>query len=147
MEHGVSGQKSEEEYFDMLRSRILECICTRIISNEPTSFHSVDMIKECAKGFLDLLGVDEYQFSGEHQFYQRVHDEIYRLLVEADLMVENENNTFTIPIDSGLRNICRKQLRDKSYIKWDDFWKDVESTTTLRMQCYQVARTAMTHSD
>lgn len=88
------------------------------------------MIKECAKGFLDLLGVDEYQFSGEHQFYQRVHDEIYRLLVEADLMVENENNTFTIPIDSGLRNICRKQLRDKSYIKWDDFWKDVESTTT-----------------
>ncbi|MGI0044722.1 MAG: hypothetical protein ACRD47_13530 [Nitrososphaeraceae archaeon] len=130
MEHGVSGQKSEEEYFDILRSRILECICSRIISNEPTSFHSVDMIKECAKGFLDQLGLDVYQFSGEHPFYQRVHDEIYRLLVEADLMVENENNTFTIPLDSGLRNICRKQLRDKSYIKWDDFWKDVESTTT-----------------
>lgn len=37
----------------------------------------------------------EYQFSGEHLFYQRVHDEIYRLPVEADLMVENENNTFT----------------------------------------------------
>ena len=130
MEHGVSGQKSEEEYFDMFRSRILGCICNRIISNEPTSFHSVDMIKECARGFLDQLGVDEYQFSGEHPFYRRVHDEIYRLLVEADLMVENENNTFTIPIDSGLRNICRKQLRDKSYIMWDDFWKDVESTTT-----------------
>ena len=130
MEHGVSGQKSEEEYFDMFRSRILGCICNRIISNEPTSFQSVDMIKECARGFLDQLGVDEYQFSGEHPFYRRVHDEIYRLLVEADLMVENENNTFTIPIDSGLRNICRKQLRDKSYIMWDDFWKDVESTTT-----------------
>ena len=130
MEHGVSGQKSEKEYFDILRSRILECICSRIISNEPTSFHSVDMIKECAKGFLDQLGLDVYQFSGEHPFYQRVHDEIYRLLVEADLMVENENNTFTISLDSGLRNICRKQLRDKSYIKWDDFWKDVESTTT-----------------
>ena len=130
MEHGVSGQKSEEEYFDMFRSRILGCICNRIISNEPTSFHSVDMIKECARGFLDQLGVDEYQFSGEHPFYRRVHDEIYRLLVEADLMVENENNTFTIPIDSGLRNICRKQLRDKSFVMWDDFWKDVESTTT-----------------
>ena len=130
MEHGVSGQKSEEEHFDKFRSRILGCICNRIISNEPTSFHSVDMIKECARGFLDQLGVDEYQFSGEHPFYRRVHDEIYRLLVEADLMVENENNTFTIPIDSGLRNICRKQLRDKSYIMWDDFWKDVESTTT-----------------
>ena len=129
MEHGVSGQKSEEEYFDMFRSRILGCICNRIISNEPSSFHSVDMIKECARGFLDQLGVDEYQFSGE-PFYRRVHDEIYRLLVEADLMVENENNTFTIPIDSGLRNICRKQLRDKSYVMWDDFWKDVESTTT-----------------
>ena len=130
MEHGVSGQKSEEEYFDMFRSRILGCICNRIISNEPTSFHSVDMIKECARDCLDQLGVDEYQFSGEHPFYRRVHDEIYRLLVEADLMVENENNTFTIPIDSGLRNICRKQLKDKSYIMWDDFWKDVESTTT-----------------
>ena len=130
MEHGVSGQKSEEEYFDLFRSRILGCICNRIISNEPSSFHSVDMIKECARGFLDQLGVDEYQFSGEHPFYRRVHDEIYRLLVEADLMVENENNTFTIPIDSGLRNICRKQLRDKSYVMWDDFWKDVESTTT-----------------
>ena len=126
MEHGVS----EEEYFDMFRSRILGCMCNRIISNEPTSFHSVDMIKECARGFLDQLGVDEYQFSGEHPFYRRVHDEIYRLLVEADLMVENENNTFTIPIDSGLRNICRKQLKDKSYVMWDDFWKDVESTTT-----------------
>jgi hypothetical protein len=133
MEHGVGGQKSEEEYFDMLRSRILECICNHIISNGglgPTSFHSVDMIKECTRGFLDQLGVDKYQFSGEHPFYQRVHDEIYRLLVEADLMIENENNTFTIPIDSGLRNICRKQLRDKSYVLWDDFWKDVESTTT-----------------
>ena len=130
MEHGVSGQKSEEEYFDMFRSCILGCICNRIISNEPTSFHSVDMIKECARGFLDHLGVDEYQFSGKHPFYRRVHDEIYRLLVEADLMVENENNTFTIPIDSGLRNICRKQLKDKSYVMWDDFWKDVESTTT-----------------
>ena len=130
MEHGISGQKSEEEYFEMSRSRILGCICNRIIPNEPTSFHSVDMIKECARGFLDQLGVDEYQFSGEHPFYRRVHDEIYRLLVEADLMVENENNTFTIPIDSGLRNICRKQLKDKSYVMWDDFWKDVESTTT-----------------
>ena len=68
MEHGVSGQKSEEEYFDMFRSRILGCICNRIISNEPTSFQSVDMIKECARGFLNQLGVDEYQFSGEHHF-------------------------------------------------------------------------------
>ena len=96
MEHGVSGQKSEEEYFDMLRNRILECICDRIISNKPTSFHSLDMIKECARGFLDQLDVDVYQFSGEHPFYHRVYDEIYRLLVEADLIVKNENNTFTI---------------------------------------------------
>jgi hypothetical protein len=88
------------------------------------------MIKECARDLLDQLGVDVYQFSGEHPFYQRVHDEIYRLLVEADLIVENENNTFIIPLDSGLRNICRKQVRNKSYITWDDFWKDVESTTT-----------------
>ena len=88
MEYEVSAQKSEEEYFDILKSRILECICSRIISNEPTSFHGVDMIKECSRGFLDQLGVDEYQFGAEHPFYQRVHDEIYRLLVEADLMVE-----------------------------------------------------------
>ena len=88
MEHEASGQKSEMEYFDILKSRILKCTCSRIISNEPTSFHDVDMIKECARGVLDQLGVDEYQFSGEHPFYQRVHDEIYRPLVEADLMVE-----------------------------------------------------------
>ncbi len=105
MEHGVSGQESEGEYFDMLRSRILECICDLIISNKPTSFHSTDMMKECARGLLDQLGVDVHQFSGEHPFYQRVHDEVYRLLVEADLMVEHENNTFTIPLDSGLLHV------------------------------------------
>jgi hypothetical protein len=122
MEYGI-GQKSEEEYFDSLRSRILECICKRIESDEPDWFHSVDMIKKCAKGFLDKLGVDEYQFSGEHPFYQ-VHDEVYRPLVDAGLMVENENNTFTIPTDSRLRNICREQLKDKSYILWNEFWNE-----------------------
>ena len=130
MEYGVSGQKSEEEYFDTLRSRMLECICERTMSTEPQWFHSVDMIKECAKGFLDKLGVDEYQFSGEHPFYQQVHDEIYRPLVDAGLMVENENNTFTIPAKSRLHNICREQLRDKSYILWNEFWRDVQSQNT-----------------
>lgn len=90
------------------------------------------MIKECAKGFLDKLGVDQYEFSGEHPFYQQVHDQIYRPPVDAGLMVENENNTFTMPLDSRLRNICRKQLRDKVYIQWIEFWEDVRQTQDTR---------------
>ena len=124
----MSGQKSEEEYFDMLRSRILECICDRTMSNGPQWFHSVDMIAECARGFFDKLGVDQYQFSGNYPFYQQVHDEIYRPLVDAGLMVENENNTFSIPPDSRLRNICRRQLTGKSYILWNEFWNGEQRT-------------------
>jgi hypothetical protein len=119
--------RSEEEYFDTLRSLILACICNRTMSTEPQWFHSVDMIKNCARGLLDKFGVDVYQFSGEHPFYQQVHDEIYRPLIETGLMVENENKTFAIPADSRLRNICREQLRDKSYILWNEFWNDVQA--------------------
>ena len=76
------------------------------------------MIKECARGFLDQEGIDEYQFSGKHPFYQQVHDRIYRPLVNAGLMVENENNTFTIPPGSRFRNVCGKQLRDNPTSCW-----------------------------
>jgi hypothetical protein len=117
---------SEEEEFHKLRSRILECICKRIESNEPDWFCGVDMIKRCTRAFLDKLGIDEYHFSGKHLFYQLVHDEIYQPLVDAGLMVENENNTFTIPPDSLLRNICSKQLtKDESYILWNECMEDV----------------------
>jgi hypothetical protein len=130
MVFGKSRQKIEEEYFVILKDRILECICELIISNKPAWFHSVDMIKECARGFLDQFGVDQYQFSGEHPFYHQVHDEILRPLVDADLLVENQNNNFTIPPDSRIHNICRRELQGKSYIKWDDFWVDSKAIST-----------------
>lgn len=79
------------------------------------------MIKECAKGFLDNFSVDEYQFSGEHPFYQRIHDEILRPLADAGFLKENENNNFTILRDSRIHKICDLELRDKEYIQWRDF--------------------------
>ncbi|MPZ07820.1 MAG: hypothetical protein GEU26_15640 [Nitrososphaeraceae archaeon] len=129
MEHGPSGLRSEDEYFQILRNRILECICEKVLRDKNLQwFHSVDLMKECAKGFLDELGVDQYQFIGEYPFYQQVHDKILRPLVDADLMIENGNNNFTIKPDSKLHDICKKQLKGKAYISWDHFCRTSRPT-------------------
>jgi hypothetical protein len=60
-----------------------------------STFHGVDMVRDCAGGFLDEQGVNQFQFSGEHEYYKQVLE--YRPLVDLKLMVENENNNFTIP--------------------------------------------------
>ena len=55
MEYGVSGLRSEEEYFRMLRNRMIECICEKAMKREPDPqwFHGVEMVEEFAKGFFD----------------------------------------------------------------------------------------------
>jgi hypothetical protein len=73
-------------------------------------FHEVDMIRECARSFLDERGVDQYQFSGSHEYYQHVLERIYRPLVERGLIQEMENNNYNVPEGSRLREICRREL-------------------------------------
>ena len=95
------------------------CIC-RDLSKGLTTFHGVDMVKRCAKGFLDEQGVDQYQFSGEHEYYKHVLERIYRPLVDFGLLVEYENNNFGVH-NNRLHDICRKELDGKGCIKWDGF--------------------------
>jgi hypothetical protein len=88
------------------------------------------MVEECARGFFDQKTADKYQYSDEETYYQQVLPNVYRPLVQAGLLVENENNTFNIPQDSPLRKICREQLSGKSYIEWDEFTADVRANKT-----------------
>jgi hypothetical protein len=124
----VNAIRTEEEYFRILRDRIIECICQKILRNKMTTFHGVDMVRDCARGFLDEKGVDRFQFSGEHEYYKHVLERVFRPLVGLRLMAEYENNNFSVPDDSRLRDICRKELSNKSYIKWDDFLRTVQSS-------------------
>jgi hypothetical protein len=89
--------------------------------NNIRTFHGVDMIKNCARGFLDERGIAQYEFSGEHDYYKDVLHRIYRPLAESGLIQENENNNFTIPADSRLHDICRTEINGKAYIIWKDF--------------------------
>ena len=120
--------RTEEEYLSMLDDRLIECICHRLVYvfrlalyNNMRTFHGVDMIRDCARGFFDAAEADRYQFSGEHEFYQHALERFYRPLVEHGLIQENENNNFTIPENSGLHQICRRELTGKVYINWEDF--------------------------
>jgi hypothetical protein len=113
---------TEEEYFlSMLNDGIIECICHKLVYNKMSTFHGVDMIRECVKGFFDKAGADQYQFSGEHPFYKLALQRFYKPLVEHGLIQENENNNFTIPPDSRLHEICRTELAGKEFINWKDF--------------------------
>ncbi|MGH9984276.1 MAG: hypothetical protein ACRD8W_10005 [Nitrososphaeraceae archaeon] len=85
------------------------------------------MIEECARGFFDQKTADKFRFSDEQTYYQQVLPGIYRPLVQEGLLVENENNTFTIPQHSRLREICGGHLVGKVYIGWDDFMADVRA--------------------
>lgn len=77
--------------------------------------------------FLDQKTANKYQSSDEETYYQQVLPNVYRPLVQEGLLVENENNTFTIPQDSPLCEICKEQLTGKSYIEWDEFMVDVRA--------------------
>lgn len=105
----------------MLDNRIIECICRKTVYNKMSTFHGIDMIRERARGFLDKTKADKYQFSGEDEDYKLVLERFYRPLVKHRLIVENENNNFTIPAGSRLHKICRKELSGKEYINWKDF--------------------------
>jgi hypothetical protein len=101
----------------MLDDRIIECIC-RKLDHTMVTFHGVDMIGECAKGFLDKARADKFQFTGEDSIYKVALERFYRPLVKHGFILENENNNFTIPADSKLHDICKKELSGKD---WKDF--------------------------
>jgi hypothetical protein len=86
-----------------------------------STFHGVDMIRECARAFLDKAKADKYQFTGEDEDYELALERFYRPLVRHRFIVENENNNFTIPADSRLHEICSNELSGKEYINWKDF--------------------------
>jgi hypothetical protein len=119
LEYGVSNIRSDED-FRILRNRIIECICREVLYNKLTTFHGVDMIERCARSFLDQKGVDQYQFSGEHEYYKHILERTYRPLVERRFIQEYENNNFKIPAESRLHDICRRELSNKQYIQWDE---------------------------
>jgi hypothetical protein len=117
----ITAGRTEGEYFAMLRNRVIECVCREITSANDVTFHGVDMIRRCAGGFLDEGGANQYQFSGEHDYYQHALERVYRPLRDMGLIVEYENNNYGIPAKSRLREICRRELSGKEYIIWDDF--------------------------
>jgi hypothetical protein len=117
----VSGTKTEEEYFEILRDRIIWCICHNLLSNNKRAFHGVDMIKDCAGAFLDERGVAQYEFSGEHEYYKYALENVYRPLVDRGLIKEYENNNYKIPEGSKLEKICRSHLAGgKGSMSWND---------------------------
>jgi hypothetical protein len=121
VEDRITTKRTDEEYFEILRDRIIECICREIKSTKEVIFHGVDMVRRCAGGYLDEGGANQYEFSGEHEYYQHVLQRIYKPLLDMRLIVEYENNNYGIPENSRLREICRREFSGKSYIKWDDF--------------------------
>jgi hypothetical protein len=129
MVYGPSGLRSEDEDFRTLRNRVFEGICRKVLQNNQDWFHGIEIVEDSAGGFYDKRSADEYQYSGDQAYYRQALEKIYRPLVEANLLVENENNNFTIPEDSKFREICRKQLSRKSYIGWDEFMNDVKSAS------------------
>jgi hypothetical protein len=65
--------RSEEEYFRTLRNRIIECICREILHKKRTTFHGIDMIEDCVRGFYDKSEADKYQFSEESTDYKHFY--------------------------------------------------------------------------
>jgi hypothetical protein len=49
------------------------------------TFHGVDMIKNCARGFFDERGIAQYEFSGEHDSIKMSFRESTGLWPNADL--------------------------------------------------------------
>jgi hypothetical protein len=96
----ITTGRTEEEYFKTLRDRVIECVCREIKSANEVTFHGVDMIRRCVGGFLDKGGADQYQFSGEHEYYKHVLERVYRPLLDMGLMAEYENNNYVIPVNS-----------------------------------------------
>ena len=132
MEYGVSVARTEEEYFLILRNRILECLCEGAMQRKPDPqwFNAVAMVEECAKGFFDKETAEKFRYSDEQTYYREVLPNFYRPLVQEGLLVENQSDTFTIPQDSLLREICPKEFVGKSYIEWDDFIATVRARKT-----------------
>src|SRR4051794_29890928 len=103
----------------MLRNRITLCICEEVLYKKLTTFHGINMIEHCARGFFDQMEADKYQFSEESTEYKHVLERIYGPLVERGLIHAYENNNYKIPDESRLHDICRRELSRKKYIEWD----------------------------
>jgi hypothetical protein len=118
VEDRITTGRTEEEYYAILRDRIIECVCHEVTAdNNLEFFHGVDMVRRCVGGFLNKEAADQYEFSGEHEYYKHALERIYRPLIDLGLLSESENNNYW----PRLREICRKELSNKSYIIWDDF--------------------------
>lgn len=115
----VAGIKTEEEEFEILRDRILWCICNNLLSNNRRTFHAADMISDCARAFYNEKEIEQYKITGEHEYYKPVLEKIYKPLVERGLIVEYKKNNFRIPEGSKLEKIC-KSSENKAYMRWNE---------------------------
>lgn len=115
----VPAVKTETEYFDILRDRIIWCICHNLMSKNRRTFHAADMVTECAGAFLDKEGIQKYKLTGEHEYYKNTLEKIYKPLVQHGLIEEYEKNEYRIPEGSRLEKIC-KASENKAYMRWDE---------------------------
>ena len=96
------------------------CICNRLQNNQRT-FHAIDMIQECARGFYDKGAADEFQFRGNQEDYTHVLERIYNPLLQQGMLEEYENNNYRIPEGSLLEQICTRELSGgQAYIDYDN---------------------------
>jgi len=116
MDVDVQGIRTEEEYLEILRNRIIWCICHNLQTRKLRTFHAIDMVEDCARAFLDEKGVTQYLFSGEHDYYKDTLENVYGPLVTRGLLTAYENNNFKIPEGSKLEKICQS----KDPVVWKD---------------------------
>jgi hypothetical protein len=116
----VAGIRSEEEYFIILRNRVMWCICKRLQEGKRT-FHAVDLVNECAGGFYDQRAAAEFEFRGSQEEYSQLLRRVYTPLVEQGMLEEYENNNYKIPEGSALERICERELSGgREYINYEN---------------------------
>ena len=119
----VPSVRDDERDFEILRDRILWCICHNLISKKRRAFHAADMVDECAGAFHDEEGIKKYRLTGEHEYFKNTLEKIYKPLVDRGLIEEYEKNNYRIPEGSRLEKIC-KASENKAYMRWEEIDRD-----------------------
>ncbi len=99
----MSGIKTEEEYFEILRNRIIECICRELLSNNLTPFHEVDLISGVLKPFLmsvELISMSLVENTNTIGMFWR----------------EYIDRWLNVDLSTNMKIITSKYLKDRGYV-------------------------------
>jgi hypothetical protein len=111
---GISVGQTQEFYAEVLRDRILEKICRKLLGDlNFKSFHRVEMVTDA---FYDKAESDRYRYSTQDTEYTRLLELVYRPIIDRGMLVEYENNN--MQITESLPPFCRRELQSKEYIDW-----------------------------